>query len=291
MSLRQLKISQSITKRESQSIEKYLHEIGKVDLISADDEVKLAKRIKQGDQLALQQLVKANLRFVVSVAKQYQNNYLSLNDLINEGNLGLLKAAQRFDETKGFKFISYAVWWIRQSIIQAVAEQSRVVRLPLNKVGALTRLNKAFSDLEQKFEREPTHDELAEGMELATEQIVETLRIAPGHLSMDAPLVDGENKSLIDVLEDTQVVKGDENMVYTDSLRIDTERVLTFLSERQQLVIKMFYGIGNKEPMSHEEIGEHLGLSRERIIQIKDRALCILRSSSSNASLKEYLCQ
>ena len=289
--MRQLKISQSITSRDSQSIEKYLNEIGKVDLISAEEEVELARRIKRGDQEALNKLVNANLRFVVSVAKQYQNNYLSLNDLINDGNLGLIKAAQRFDETRGFKFISYAVWWIRQSIIQAIAEQSRLVRLPLNKVGALTKINKTFAELEQKYEREPTAEELSEGLDLDPEQIKATMKAAPKHMSMDAPFVEGETNSFHDVMENPEADQADENMAYTNSLSIDTERLLTTLSERQRIVIKLYFGLGRQEPMSLEDIGVELGLTRERIRQIKDRALNKLRSYSSNSLLKSYLCQ
>ena len=286
--MRQLKITQSITVRESQSIEKYLTEIGKVDLLTVEEEVILAKKIKQGDQDALQKLVNANLRFVVSVAKQYQNHSLSLNDLINEGNLGLIKAAQRFDETRGFKFISYAVWWIRQSIIQAISEQSRMVRLPINKIGALSKLNKVFAELEQKYEREPTHDELSEGMDLNVEQIEETLKAAPKHISMDAPFEEGEHTTFIDVLEDTDSQKTDTFMAYTDSLRIDTSRLLSTLTETQREVIKMYFGLG-EEPKSLEDIGLKLGLTRERIRQIKDKGLCKLRSFCDSNLLKEYL--
>lgn len=287
--MRQLKITQSITYRESQSIEKYLNDISKVDLISAEEEVELAKRIKTGDEEALEKLVTANLRFVVSVAKQYQNSYLSLNDLINDGNVGLVKAAQRFDETKGFKFISYAVWWIRQSIIQSISEQSRLVRLPLNKVGALTRINKAFADLEQKYEREPTHEELSEVMEMNADQIGMTLKAAPPHVSVDAPFAEGETNSFLDIMEDTTVEKADNNMAYHDSLSIDTERLLSSLTERQRKVIRMYFGLGGREPMSLEDIGEKLDLTRERIRQIKDKALGKLRSSSDKSVLKAYL--
>jgi RNA polymerase primary sigma factor len=289
--MRQLKISQSITHRESQSIEKYLHEIGKVDMITPEEEAELARRIRTGDQEALQKLVNANLRFVVSVAKQYQNNYLSLNDLINEGNLGLIKAAQKFDETRGFKFISYAVWWIRQSIIQAISEQSRLVRLPINKVGALSKLSKVFAELEQKYEREPTAEELSEGLNIDGVQLAATLQAAPKHVSMDAPFEDGDGASLIDVVEDTSAAKTDTSMAYTDSLKIDTERMLSSLTEIQQQVVKMFFGLAGEEPQSLEDIGMKLGLTRERIRQIKDKSINRLRAMSGRGLLKEYLCK
>ncbi len=287
--MRQLKISKSITNRESQSIEKYLQEIGKVDLITAEEEVELAKRIKQGDQEALEKLVKANLRFVVSVAKQYQNSSLSLNDLINEGNVGLVKAAQKFDETKGFKFISYAVWWIRQSIMQALAEQSRLVRLPLNKVGSLSKINQAFAELEQKYEREPTPEELAEALELGAEEIETTMRVSSRPVSVDAPFQEGESNSLLDVLEDGNARNTDESMVYTNSLSVETERSLSTLTERERDVIKLFFGIGVAYPMSLEDIGEKFGLTRERVRQIKDKAIEKLRSTSRSKGLKSYL--
>ncbi len=289
--MRQLKISQSITHRESQSIEKYLHEIGKVDMITPEEEAELARRIRTGDQEALQKLVNANLRFVVSVAKQYQNNYLSLNDLINEGNLGLIKAAQKFDETRGFKFISYAVWWIRQSIIQAISEQSRLVRLPINKVGTLSKLSKVFAELEQKYEREPTAEELSEGLNIDGVQLAATLKAAPKHVSMDAPFEDGDGASLIDVVEDTSSEKTDTSMAYTDSLKIDTERMLTSLTEIQRQVVRMYFGLGNQQPQSLEDIGMKLGLTRERIRQIKDKSINRLRAMSSRGLLKEYLCR
>src|SRR5580698_4879293 len=245
MSMRQLKITKSITNRESQSLEKYLQEIGKVDLITPEEEVQLAIRIKQGDSHALEKLTKSNLRFVVSVAKQYQNQGLTLSDLINEGNLGLIKAAQRFDETRGFKFISYAVWWIRQSILQALAEQSRIVRLPLNKVGSLNKINKAFSHLEQQFEREPTTEELADLLEVNTDEIKTTISIASRHLSMDAPLMDGEDAgSLLDVLTNPNAVSTDQNVEHVESLKTEIERSLTTLTERQQEVLRLFFGIG-----------------------------------------------
>ena len=289
--MRQLKITKSITNRESESLEKYLQEIGKVDLVTAEEEVTLAQKIKQGDQLALEKLVKANLRFVVSVAKQYQHNGLSLNDLINEGNLGLVKAAQKFDETKGFKFISYAVWWIRQSIMQALAEQSRLVRLPLNKVGSLSKINRAFSELEQKFEREPTSEELAEVLELAPEEIKNTLSVSSRHVSVDAPFDDGENSSLLDVLENRDTERTDEKLDYSHSLKVETERTLATLTERERDVIKLFFGIGVPYAMTLEDIGEEFGLTRERVRQIKDNAINKLRSSTRNKALKAYLAQ
>lgn len=289
--MRQLKITKSITNRESESLEKYLQEIGKVDLVTAEEEVLLAQRIKQGDQEALEKLVKANLRFVVSVAKQYQHNGLTLNDLINEGNVGLVKAAQKFDETKGFKFISYAVWWIRQSIMQALAEQSRLVRLPLNKVGSLSKINKAFSELEQQYEREPTAEELAECLELGVEEIKNTMSVSTRHVSVDAPIDDGENSSLLDVLENREVEKTDEKLDYTFSLKVETERTLATLTERERDVIKLFFGIGVPYAMTLEDIGEEFGLTRERVRQIKDNAINKLRSSARNKALKAYLAQ
>ena len=287
--MRQLKITKSITNRESQSLEKYLQEIGKVDLLTPEEEVELAKRIKQGDQRALEKLTKANLRFVVSVAKQYQNQGLSLSDLINEGNLGLIKAAQRFDETRGFKFISYAVWWIRQSILQALAEQSRIVRLPLNKVGSLNKINKAFSELEQEFEREPSPDELADTLEIPTEEVETTLGVAARHVSMDAPFVEGEDNSLLDVLENSATPKTDQELDYNQSLRREIERSLNTLTERQCDVIKLYFGIGVEHPMSLEDIGEKFGLTRERVRQIKDKAINKLRSQNRSKLLKNYL--
>jgi len=287
--MRQLKITKSITNRESQSLEKYLQEIGKVDLLTPEDEVTLAKQIKAGNQEALEKLTKANLRFVVSVAKQYQNQGLSLSDLINEGNLGLIKAAQRFDETRGFKFISYAVWWIRQSILQALAEQSRIVRLPLNKVGSLNKINRAFSELEQEFEREPSPSELAEVLEIPTDEVETTLGVAARHVSMDAPFVDGEDNSLLDVLENGSTPKTDAQLEYSESLRKEIERSLNTLTERQCDVIKLYFGIGVEHPMSLEDIGEKFGLTRERVRQIKDKAINKLRSASRSKLLKHYL--
>ena len=287
--MRQLKISKSITNRESASIEKYLQEIGKVDLLTAEEEVVLAKRIKKGDQEALEKLTSANLRFVVSVAKQYQNSSLSLNDLINEGNVGLVKAAQRFDETRGFKFISYAVWWIRQSIMQALAEQSRLIRLPLNKVGSLTKIHKAFSELEQKYEREPSAEELAEILDLAPDEVKTTLSVSGRHVSVDAPFVEGESNSLLDVLENSNAVGTDEDMAYSHSLRVETERALSTLTEKERGVIKLFFGIGVDNPMTLEDIGETFGLTRERVRQIKDKAINKLRSTTRSKALKAYL--
>lgn len=289
MSMRQLKITKSITNRESQSLEKYLQEIGKVELISPDEEVQLAGRIKQGDQLALDKLTKANLRFVVSVAKQYQNQGLSLPDLINEGNLGLIKAAQRFDETRGFKFISYAVWWIRQSILQALAEQSRIVRLPLNKVGLTNRIQKAYSQLEQEFEREPSPEELAELLELDAEEISATLGIGARHISMDTPLSEGEENTLIDVLENPNAERAEQNIEHDESLKQEIDRSLKTLTERQKEVICFFFGLGVDHPMSLEDIGARFNLTRERVRQIKDKAITKLKTNSRSKELRTYL--
>jgi RNA polymerase primary sigma factor len=287
--MRQLKITKSITNRESQSLEKYLQEIGKVDLITPEEEVKLARLIKQGDQKALDRLTKANLRFVVSVAKQYQNQGLSLPDLINEGNLGLIKAAQRFDETRGFKFISYAVWWIRQSILQALAEQSRIVRLPLNKVGLTNRIQKAYSQLEQEFEREPSADELATLLEIDIEEVSATLGISARHVSVDTPLSEGEDNTLLDVLENPNAVKTDNELDHTESLKVEIERSLKTLTERQKEVICYFFGIGVDHPMSLEDIGEKFSLTRERVRQIKDKAITKLRTVNRCKLLRTYL--
>jgi len=289
MSMRQLKITKSITNRESQSLEKYLQEIGKVELISPEEEVKLAVRIKQGDQKALDKLTKANLRFVVSVAKQYQNQGLTLPDLINEGNLGLIKAAQRFDETRGFKFISYAVWWIRQSILQALAEQSRIVRLPLNKVGLTNRIQKAYSQLEQEFEREPSAEELAEMLELDIEEVSSTLGIGGRHISVDTPLSEGEDNTLIDVMENPNAERAETNIEHKESLKMEIDRSLKTLTERQKEVICFFFGIGVDHPMSLEDIGERFNLTRERVRQIKDKAITKLRSNSRSKMLRSYL--
>nr|WP_276480290.1 RNA polymerase sigma factor RpoD/SigA [Paraflavitalea sp. H1-2-19X] len=287
--MRQLKITKSITNRESQSLEKYLQEIGKVELISPEEEVRLARKIKLGDQAALDKLTKANLRFVVSVAKQYQNQGLSLPDLINEGNLGLIKAAQRFDETRGFKFISYAVWWIRQSILQALAEQSRIVRLPLNKVGLTNKIQKAFSQLEQEYEREPSPEELAELLELETEEVSATLGIAARHVSMDTPLSEGEDNTLVDVLENPNAERANQQIEHIDSLKQEIERSMKMLTERQKEVICYFFGIGVDHPMSLEDIGDKFNLTRERVRQIKDKAITKLRTNSRSRELRGYL--
>ncbi len=287
--MRQLKITKSITNRESQSLEKYLQEIGKVDLITPEEEVSLAIKIKQGDERALEKLTKANLRFVVSVAKQYQNQGLSLSDLINEGNLGLIKAAQRFDETRGFKFISYAVWWIRQSILQALAEQSRIVRLPLNKVGLTNKINKAYSQLEQEYQREPSAEELAMVLEINTEEVETTLGVAARHVSVDAPFADGEDNTLLDVLYNPNASEADMEVEHNESLRDEIERSLCTLTDRQKDVLKLFFGIGVDNPLSLEDIGEQFGLTRERVRQIKDKAITKLRSASRSRLLKNYL--
>lgn len=287
--MRQLKISKSITTRESQSLEKYLQEIGKVELLKPDEEVGLAIRIREGDHLALERLTKANLRFVVSVAKQYQNQGLTLADLINEGNLGLIKAAQRFDETKGFKFISYAVWWIRQSVLQAIAEHARIVRLPLNKVGLKNKITKAYQLLEQEFEREPTAEELAEMLEISTEEVAHSLMSTTRHISVDSPLSDEEDNTLIDVLENVNSVQSDKKLVYDESLKMDIERSLDALTERQKNVICFFYGIGVDHPLTLEDIGEQYSLTRERVRQIKDKALTKLRTGSRCQELRVYL--
>lgn len=286
--MRQLKISKQITNRESQSLDKYLQEIGKVDLLTPDEEVDLAKRIRAGDQLALEKLTKANLRFVVSVAKQYQNQGLTLGDLINEGNLGLIKAAQRFDETRGFKFISYAVWWIRQSILQALAEQSRIVRLPLNRVGSLNKISKTFSELEQKYEREPSPDELADVLEVTTNEVVDTMKISGRHVSMDAPFVQGEENSLLDVLENDAEGTPDASLM-TDSLRKEVQRALSTLTQREADVISLYFGLNGEHAMTLEEIGEKFSLTRERVRQIKEKAIRRLRHTSRSKALKPYL--
>ena len=286
--MRQLKISKQITNRESQSLDKYLQEIGRVDLITSDEEVILAQRIREGDQIALEKLTKANLRFVVSVAKQYQNNGLTLGDLINEGNLGLIKAAKRFDETRGFKFISYAVWWIRQSIMQALAEQSRIVRLPLNRVGSLNKISKTFSELEQKFQREPSPEELAEVLEISTEEVAANLKISGRHVSMDAPFINGEENGLLDVLENDSEETPDSELM-NDSLRKEVQRALSTLTQRESDVIAYYFGLNGEHPMTLEEIGEKYNLTRERLRQIKEKATRRLRHSSRSNSLKPYL--
>lgn len=289
MSMRQLKISKSITNRESQSLEKYLQEIGRVEMISAEEEVKLAKQIRKGDQLALERLTKANLRFVVSVAKQYQNQGLSLPDLINEGNLGLIKAAQRFDETRGFKFISYAVWWIRQSIIQSLAEQARIVRLPLNKVGLSNKVNKAVQTLEQQYEREPSIEEISEYLEMDADDILTSMSNGFRHVSMDTPLSDGEDGTLLDVMHNPNAEATDEQLVHNDSMKQEIERSLRQLTPRQQEVIRLFFGIDEDHPLSLEEIGDRYGITRERVRQIKDKAIIKLRSTSRSMHLKSYM--
>ncbi len=287
--MRQLKISKSITNRESESLEKYLQEIGRVELIRPEEEVMLAKLIKQGDQQALDRLTKANLRFVVSVAKQYQNQGLTLSDLINEGNLGLIKAAQKFDETRGFKFISYAVWWIRQSILQALAEQSRIVRLPLNKVGLTNRISKAYSQLEQEFEREPSAEEIAELLEVSIEEVAATIGVGGRHISMDQQISAGEDGLLIDLMENKNAEKTDQQMVLTDSLNTEIERTLNILTHRQKEVLVYFFGLGIDHPLSLEDIGERYNLTRERVRQIKDKALDRLRETSQNNLLRGFL--
>ena len=285
--MRQLKITKSITNRESASLDKYLQEIGKEDLITVEEEVELAQRIRKGDQRALEKLTRANLRFVVSVAKQYQNQGLSLPDLINEGNLGLIKAAEKFDETRGFKFISYAVGWIRQSILQALAEQSRIVRLPLNQVGSLNKINKAFSRFEQEHERRPSPEELAETLDLPAEKVADTLRVSGRHISVDAPFVEGEDNSLLDVLVNDDSPVADKTLI-NESLSTEVERALATLTERERDIIRLFFGI-NCQEMTLEEIGEKFGLTRERVRQIKEKAIRRLRHSSRSKLLKTYL--
>ena len=287
--MRQLKITQSITnRRESHTLEKYFTEVSSVPMITPDEEVTLAQRIKQGDDLALEKLVKSNLRFVVSVAKQYQNRSLPLNDLINEGNLGLIKAAKKFDETKGFKFISYAVWWIRQSIMQALAEQSRIVRLPMNKSGAINQIRRAYAELEQKYEREPTEEELAEILEMKPHEIRNTLGAEVKQMSMDAPFGEDESGSLLDVLENKTTVPTDGQMVFNDSLKVETIRALSTLTAREREVVKMSFGIGSDNPFTLEEIGDIMGLTRERVRQIREKALQKLREPTKNQRLKEF---
>jgi len=286
--MRQLKITKSITNRENASLEKYLQEIGREGLINAEEEVKLARLIKKGDQAALEKLTRANLRFVVSVAKQYQNQGLSLPDLINEGNLGLIKAAKRFDETRGFKFISYAVWWIRQSIMQALAEQSRIVRLPINQLGSVNKIRKTFSQLEQQFEREPSNSELSEALEMTEESVANTMKISGKHVSVDAPFVTGEEHSLLDVLEnpDSQLA---DNTLMNESLNQEINRSLATLTQREADVVKLFYGIGCSHAYTLDEIGAKFDLTKERVRQIKEKAIRRLRHNSRSKLLKSYL--
>ena len=285
--MRQLKITKSITNRESASLDKYLQEIGREELVTPDEEVELAQRIRKGDQEALEKLTRANLRFVVSVAKQYQNQGLSLPDLINEGNLGLIKAAEKFDETRGFKFISYAVWWIRQSILQALAEQSRIVRLPLNQVGSLNKINKALSKFEQENERQPSNEELSEMIDVPKDKISDTLRVGSRHVSVDAPFVEGEDNSLLDVLPNDDSPSADRGLV-NESLNTEIERALSTLTDREREIVKSFFGIGCQE-MTLEEIGERLDLTRERVRQIKEKAIRKLKKPSASKLLKSYL--
>lgn len=283
-----MKITKQFTNRESQSLDKYLQEIGKVDLLTPDDEIVLAIAIKKGDQKALEKLVKANLRFVVSVAKQYQNQGLTLGDLINEGNLGLIKAAKRFDETRGFKFISYAVWWIRQSILQALAEQSRIVRLPLNRVGALNKIGKAYSNLEQEFEREPSAHELAQELDMDISEVSDTLKISGRHVSMDAPFAQGEENRLLDVLENGDEPSPDYSLM-SESLKSEIERALSTLTEREAEVVKLYFGLNKEHSLTLEEIGEKFNLTRERVRQIKEKAIRRLRHASRSKNLRAYL--
>ena len=286
--MRQLKITKSITNRESASLDKYLQEIGREDLITVEEEVELAQRIRAGDRIALEKLTRANLRFVVSVAKQYQNQGLSLPDLINEGNLGLIKAAEKFDETRGFKFISYAVWWIRQSILQALAEQSRIVRLPLNQVGSLNKINKAFSKFEQENERKPSPEELAEVLDIPVDKIADTMKVSGRHISVDAPFVEGEDNSLLDVMINDDSPNADRVLI-NESLSKEIERVLAFtLSDRERDIVKKFFGIGVTE-MTLEEIGDEFGLTRERVRQIKEKAIRKLRPNAKSKLLKGFL--
>jgi len=286
--MRQLKITKQVTNRETASLDKYLQEIGKVELITADMEVELAQRIKAGDQIALEKLTKANLRFVVSVAKQYQNQGLTLPDLINEGNLGLIKAARRFDETRGFKFISYAVWWIRQSILQALAEQSRIVRLPLNKIGSINKINKTFARLEQQTERPPSAEEIAKELDMTVTEVKESLKNAGRHVSMDAPLIEGEDSNLYDVLNSSESPNPDKTLLH-ESLRVEIERALETLTPREGDVVRLYFGLGDEHPMTLEEIGETFDLTRERVRQIKEKAIRRLKHTSRSRILKTYL--
>ena len=286
--MRQLKITKQVTNRETASLDKYLQEIGKVDLITADEEVELAQRIKVGDQTALEKLTKANLRFVVSVAKQYQNQGLTLPDLINEGNLGLIKAAKRFDETRGFKFISYAVWWIRQSILQALAEQSRIVRLPLNKIGSINKINKMYAFLEQENERPPSAEEIAKKLDMTVNDVKESMKNSGRHVSMDAPLIEGEDSNLYDVLNSGESPNPDRKLLH-ESLRIEISRALETLTPREADVVKLYFGLGEHQPMTLEEIGETFDLTRERVRQIKEKAIRRLKHTSRSKILMTYL--
>ena len=288
--MRQLKITKQVTNRETASLDKYLQEIGKVELITAEEEVELAQRIKQGDRAALEKLTKANLRFVVSVSKQYQNQGLSLPDLINEGNLGLIKAAQRFDETRGFKFISYAVWWIRQSILQALAEQSRIVRLPLNKIGSINKINKAYAKLEQEFEREPNAEEIADILEVTENEVKESMKNAGRHVSMDAPLIQDEDNTMYDVLRSEEAITPETELLY-ESLRKEIDRAISTLTPRESDVIKLYFGLNGSHPMTLEEIGEKFDLTRERVRQKKEKAIRRLKNTARNRLLKAYLGQ
>lgn len=289
--MRQLKITKQVTNRETASLDKYLQEIGREDLITADEEVELAVRIRQGDRRALERLTRANLRFVVSVAKQYQNQGLTLPDLINEGNVGLIKAAERFDETRGFKFISYAVWWIRQSILQALAEQARIVRLPLNKIGTINKINRAYSELEQKYERPPSAEELAEFLEVTPEEVRQSLANTGKHLSMDAPLSESDesSSSMYDVLPNDYANSSPERELVTESLRKDIERSLSTLTSREGEVVRLYYGLNGRYPLTLEEIGEQFDLTRERVRQIKEKAIRRLKHTSRSKMLKSYL--
>ena len=286
--MRQLKITKQVTNRETASLDKYLQELGKVELITADEEVELAQRIRQGDKIALEKLTKANLRFVVSVSKQYQNQGLSLPDLINEGNLGLIKAAQRFDETRGFKFISYAVWWIRQSILQALAEQSRIVRLPLNKIGSINKINKTYAKLEQEFEREPNAEEIAEALDITEAEVKESMKNAGRHVSMDAPLVQDEDNNMYDVLKSDEVITPETELLY-ESLRKEIDRAISTLTPREADVVRLYFGLNGSHPMTLEEIGEKFDLTRERVRQIKEKAIRRLKHTSRSKILKSYL--
>lgn len=288
--MRQLKITQQVTNRETVSLEKYLQEISKLDMITADEEVELARKIKEGDMNALERLVRANLRFVISVAKQYQNQGLTLPDLINEGNIGLIKAAERFDETRGFKFISYAVWWIRQAILQAIAEQARIVRLPLNKIGNITKINRTFASLEQFHEREPSLDEIAEQLDITTSEVSDFMKISGRHVSVDAPISDeDDSSSMLDLMSDDQSTNSPENELNSESLRSEIERSLATLSFREATVLKMYYGIGYKNPFTLDEIGSSLELTRERVRQIKEKSLRRLKHTSRSKLLKPFL--